>query len=250
MMPPEIPIKPVLNVNDRSVKMLDAGSMKAADGIEKEPQVNLSLQTTRSIYRRFGKRILDIAVVILTYPLVSPIILICMLAVITDGASPFFSHKRIGRNGKTFQCWKLRTMVPDAESRLEKLLANDAGARHEWQTTFKLKKDPRITCVGNFLRKTSFDELPQIWNVALGDMSIVGPRPVTECELQMYGTSRDVYLAMRPGLTGSWQISGRNNVSYDERVQLDVGYFNEICLRLDLKIILKTFKVLVIRTGV
>lgn len=230
--------------------MLDTTSSKAADGTQKEPQINLSPQTPASIYRRFGKRVLDIAVVILTYPLVSPIILLCMLAVITDGASPFFGHKRIGRNGKTFQCWKLRTMVPEAEARLEKLLATDATARHEWQTTFKLKNDPRVTCVGKFLRKTSFDELPQIWNVALGDMSIVGPRPVTECELQMYGSSRDAYLAMRPGLTGAWQISGRNNVSYEERVQLDVGYFNKICLRLDLEIVLKTFKVVVTRTGV
>lgn len=248
-MPPSgTDLQSLRNVHDSS---LVAVSVATADGDSprRRPVTNRPQRSPSRIYRRFGKRILDITIVFLSYPLVFPIILLCTLAVMSDGASPFFGHKRVGRNGKTFRCWKLRTMVPDAEARLEKLLATDEAARQEWQTTFKLKNDPRITRIGNFLRKSSLDELPQIWNVVLGDMSIVGPRPVPVTELQMYGSRRDVYLAMRPGLTGAWQISGRNDVAYDERVQLDVGYFRNVCLRLDLKIIFKTFKTVVDRTG-
>lgn len=249
-MPPSgTDLQSLRNLRDSSMV---AVSVATADGDcpRRGPQTNRPQQKTPArIYRRFGKRLLDITIVILSYPLVFPIILLCTLAVLSDGASPFFGHKRVGRNGKTFRCWKLRTMVPDAEARLEKLLATDEAARQEWQTTFKLKNDPRITRISNFLRKTSLDELPQIWNVVLGDMSIVGPRPVPLTELQMYGPRRDAYLAMRPGLTGAWQISGRNDVSYDERVQLDVGYFKNVSLRLDLKIILKTFKTVAARTG-
>lgn len=220
------------------------------DGFTNRPLANPPRRSATTFYRRRGKRILDIAIVVLSFPLVFSVILICILLVISDGANPFFGHKRVGRNGKIFRCWKLRTMVPDAEARLEKLLATDAAAREEWSNTYKLKNDPRITQFGKFLRKTSLDELPQIWNVVLGDMSIVGPRPVPASELQMYGASRNAYLAMRPGLTGAWQISGRNDVTYDERVCMDVGYFKAVCLRLDLKIILKTFRTVVKRTGI
>lgn len=251
-MPPSgTDLQSLRNVRDSSGNSLVAvtATPTDVDGIRRGPLTNRPRQTSTGIYRRFGKRILDISIVFLSFPLVFPVIILCTLVVLSDGANPFFGHKRVGRNGKAFRCWKLRTMVPDAEARLAKLLANDAAAQHEWQTTFKLKNDPRITRIGNFLRKTSLDELPQIWNVVLGDMSIVGPRPVPGSELQMYGPRRDVYLAMRPGLTGAWQISGRNEVSYDERVRLDVGYFQGVCLRLDLKIILKTFKTVVNRTG-
>lgn len=200
-------------------------------------------------YNEFAKRLLDLGFFLAVLPFVLPIVAVLYVTVRLDGGPGFFGHERVGRDGKVFRCWKLRTMVPDAEARLNALLASDPEAKKQWEDDRKLQEDPRITRFGNFLRKTSLDELPQIWNVLMGDMSVVGPRPVTEPELEKYGVFVVVYLAMRPGITGVWQVSGRNDVGYSERVQIDVSYYRRCSFFRDIGIILKTVGVVFARTG-
>ena len=166
-----------------------------------------------------------------------------------DGGRPFFGHRRIGRDGRTFKCWKVRSMVPDAEARLREYLAENEEARAEWATSFKLTHDPRITRLGNFLRKSSLDELPQLWNILKGEMSIVGPRPVTKDELKFYGERVSYYIRMSPGLTGPWQVSGRNDLAYHERVALDVDYARNCNVATDIKVIFATAMAVLKRTG-
>ncbi|WP_410349007.1 sugar transferase [Yoonia sp.] len=203
----------------------------------------------RSVYRSFGKRILDIMLVVLSLPVALPLILILALLVMRDGKVPFFGHRRVGRNGREFTCWKIRTMVPDAALRLQEHLAKNPDARAEWDANFKLDNDPRITRLGDFLRRSSLDELPQLWNILKGEMSIVGPRPITVPELAFYDRHVDRYLAMRPGLTGLWQVSGRNDLNYDERVRLDAAY-NRLCNpALDTVIVARTALAVMARTG-
>jgi exopolysaccharide production protein ExoY len=200
-------------------------------------------------YRALGKRILDIAVVVFSAWLIVPLILICALLAARDGHFPFFGHKRVGLNGKEFKCWKIRTMVPDAEERLNAYLDANPAARAEWIATRKLKNDPRIIPFGSFMRKTSLDELPQLFNVLMGQMSIVGPRPVVRDELELYGSGRADYLALRPGITGLWQVSGRNDVGYADRVAFDRDYNARVSFWTDLSIMMRTFSVVVGRTG-
>jgi undecaprenyl-phosphate galactose phosphotransferase len=159
------------------------------------------------------------------------------------GGAAVFSHRRVGRYGRMFSCLKFRTMVPDAESVLRRYLEGDPGARAEWERDFKLKDDPRVTPIGRFLRRTSLDELPQLWNVIKGEMSLVGPRPIIEEELQRYGDQVDYYLETRPGITGLWQISGRNDTTYEDRVALDSWYVRNWSLWYDLVILVKTIGV-------
>lgn len=203
----------------------------------------------RRLYRSGGKRAFDIVFTLLAALLVLPVIAILAVLVMRDGGAPFFGHVRTGRDGKPFRCWKIRTMVPDAKERLEAHLRENPAARREWDESFKLADDPRITRIGGILRATSLDELPQIWNILKGEMSVVGPRPVTEQELEFYRGSRRHYLALRPGLTGLWQVSGRNSVSYIDRVILDVAYARAYNLRLDVFIILATILAVLKRTG-
>lgn len=151
-----------------------------------------------------------------------------------------FGHERIGLRGRKFRCYKFRSMVPDAERVLQDLLASDDVARAEWQKDFKLKKDPRVTRVGRFLRKTSLDELPQLLNVLKGDMSLVGPRPIVREELIRYGRGARFYLSARPGLTGLWQVSGRSDIDYSRRVAMDRAYAERARVRMDIKIIIRT----------
>lgn len=172
-----------------------------------------------------------------------PIFIIIGCVVLSDGGSAFFGHPRVGRGGRSFRCLKFRSMVPKADVVLAELLAADASAREEWNRDFKLKNDVRVTAVGRFLRKTSLDELPQLWNVLRGDMSLVGPRPIVTKELERYGADAHYYLSVRPGVTGLWQVSGRNNVDYATRVALDVSYVKERSTLLDISILLRTFKV-------
>ncbi|MGI3170902.1 sugar transferase [Pseudooceanicola sp. C21-150M6] len=202
-----------------------------------------------SSYAGFLKRTFDILLSILMLPVLIPVILLLAIAVRLEGGPGFFGHHRVGQGGRLFRCWKIRTMVPDAQARLEALLASDALAREEWARDQKLRNDPRVTRLGNFLRKSSLDELPQIWNVLRGDMSLIGPRPVTEPELVKYGAKKWAYLAMRPGITGLWQVSGRNDVSYDERVQLDVDYHNSMSFAGDLRILVQTVGAVLGKTG-
>lgn len=201
-------------------------------------------------YFRYGKRMLDIAFVLAMAPLVLPLVALLALAVALDGANPFFGHKRIGRNGRAFVCWKLRSMVPDAEHRLRDHLASDADARREWEQKFKLTDDPRITAVGRLLRRTSLDELPQFWNVLKGEMSLVGPRPVVRTELRRYAGLSRAYMSVRPGVTGIWQVAGRNDIEHDDRAVMEAGYVASLSLRNDLSILWRTVGVVLRRTGI
>lgn len=195
------------------------------------------------------KRLFDVVLSLLLLPMIVPIVAILYVLVRRDGGAGFFGHARVGKDGKVFKCWKIRSMVPDAQERLEHLLATDPAARAEWERDRKLRNDPRVTRFGNFLRKSSLDELPQIWNVLRGEMSLIGPRPVTASELDRYGAQAWVYEALRPGVTGLWQVSGRNDVSYDERVQMDARYYKGLSFTSDLGILARTASAVLGRTG-
>lgn len=200
-------------------------------------------------YRDGLKRPVDIGLALLLLPIIVFIVAAFYIPVRREGGPAFFGHPRVGRDGVIFRCWKIRTMVPDAQARLEELLASDPVARAEWERDRKLRNDPRITRLGGFLRRTSIDELPQIWNVLRGEMSLIGPRPVTADELVRYEPHSSAYLAMRPGVTGLWQVSGRNDLSYCERVQLDVSYFQNLSLGTDMRILARTAQAVLRRTG-
>jgi exopolysaccharide production protein ExoY len=176
----------------------------------------------------------------------SPLFLLAALLIWrTDGAPIFFGHYRVGKDGRLFKVLKFRSMRIDAQQRLAELLASDPAARAEWERDFKLSQDPRITPIGNLLRKTSLDELPQLINVARGEMNLVGPRPITAQELRRYGNARWHYLSVTPGMTGLWQVSGRNELTYDERVELDCKYVESRNVLLDFRILAKTALVVV-----
>ena len=195
------------------------------------------------------KRVFDISFAIIAILITFPLFIIIAFLVKLDGGPIFFRHKRVGRGGKEFYLIKFRTMVPDAQQRLKKILEENEDLKKEWEENFKLKNDPRITKIGFFLRKTSLDELPQFFNVLKGDMSIVGPRPVTKEELEkFYGDYIEVYEKVRPGITGYWQVESRSHVeNYRERVEQDIWYIRNCSFLLDIKIILKT--ILIIFTG-
>ncbi len=188
------------------------------------------------------KRTFDILFSLLALTLAAPLMLAVAIAVkLTSRGPVFFSHERIGRGGRSFHCYKFRTMYADAEERLEELLASDPTLKKEWEETHKLQKDPRVTPIGNFLRKTSLDELPQFWNALKGDLSVVGPRPVVSKEIQRhFGKKAAKILSIRPGITGLWQTSGRNNISYPDRIALEEEYVEKRSLLMDLRLILKT----------
>lgn len=209
-------------------------------------KINTNLTKNSS---RWIKRFFDLCVTSLICLIFSPILLFLTAWVMRDGGKPFYGHTRIGRNGKAFTCWKFRSMGLDSKEVLEHLLATDPQAKAEWEQDFKLRNDPRVTRVGRFLRKTSLDELPQLWNVLRGDMSLVGPRPIIEEELERYGTSKDYYLMAKPGMTGLWQVSGRNDVDYDTRVYLDAWYVKNWSLWNDIVIMFKTIEIVLKRDG-
>ena len=175
--------------------------------------------------------------------------LIALILLLQDGPPIFFSQRRIGRGGREFSCLKFRTMKQDAEQRLADFLRNCEASRQEWETTQKLKNDPRITRFGSFLRRSSLDELPQLINVLRGEMSLVGPRPIVRAEIPRYADAYIYYIAVRPGLTGLWQINGRNDTSYSERVRLDLQYVQTGTLRTDLIILIKTVAVVLLGRG-
>ena len=166
-----------------------------------------------------------------------------------DGAPVLFGHYRIGQHGRPFRCLKFRSMYLDSEAMLRELLERDPAARAEWERDHKLSDDPRITPIGHFLRRTSLDELPQLFNELRGEMSLVGPRPITLAELPRYGQVRWHYLSVRPGMTGLWQVSGRNDTTYDERVELDREFVEQHSLRLRLSILLRTLRVVIRGSG-
>jgi Undecaprenyl-phosphate galactose phosphotransferase WbaP len=195
--------------------------------------------------KRFGDVIGSVALA----ALFSPLIAVVFIAAAVSGQSPLFRHRRVGREGKTFDCIKFRTMVPNAEVMLSEVLASNPELRAEWDRDQKLRDDPRVTRIGKFLRSTSLDELPQLWNVMKGEMSLVGPRPVTREELLRYGRNAVIYTMVRPGVTGLWQVSGRNNAEYRKRVAMDVCYVKNQSAVLDFWILVKTIVVVVTRHG-
>ncbi|MGG5812410.1 sugar transferase [Falsiroseomonas sp. CW058] len=200
--------------------------------------------------RPAAKRALDILGAGLLLLLCAPVFLVLAVLVKRDGGPVFYAHQRVGRGGRSFGCLKFRSMVADADRRLAALLERDPAARAEWDSTRKLKNDPRVTWVGRFLRATSLDELPQLINVLRGEMSLVGPRPVIAAELAAYyGASAQHYLAVRPGITGPWQVSGRSDTSYAQRVALDVAYVSHPSLWNDIRILLRTPVAVLARRG-
>lgn len=201
-------------------------------------------ENQHSFYATTGKRAFDILFAILLLPIVAPVIFLLWAAIKIQGESGCFAHDRVGRNGKIFKCWKIRTMHTGSNESLDVYLESNSEAAAEWERNQKIRRDSRVTRLGRILRKTSLDELPQIWNVLVGDMSFVGPRPVVSTELQRYGVRRRSYLAVRPGITGLWQVSGRNSVSYAKRVALDVKYERRLGFFQDLKILFRTTAVI------
>lgn len=186
-------------------------------------------------------RILDVLVATAALVFIAPLLLVLTIAVmLNDGGAPIYRQQRIGRGGRVFHCLKFRSMVPDAAERLERLLENDPAARREWETDHKLRNDPRVTPFGRFIRRTSLDELPQLINVIAGDMSLVGPRPIVLAETSRYGPYLKHYLTVRPGITGVWQVSGRNDVSYRRRIACDVLYARRRSLTRNLMIMAAT----------
>jgi Undecaprenyl-phosphate galactose phosphotransferase WbaP len=199
---------------------------------------------------RLTKRAIDLLIVALTFPAVPLAILLLAILVRLESHGPaFYGHRRVGRNHSTFRIWKLRTMQVNAEELLENALAKDPALREEWLRDRKLRHDPRVTRVGGFLRKTSLDELPQLWNVLRGDMSLVGPRPIVEEEVAAYGQNFSLYCRVTPGLTGLWQVSGRNAVSRRDRVRLDSYYVRNWSVWLDLHILARTIGVVLSGQG-
>lgn len=198
---------------------------------------------------RLTKRLADLFIAALLLVVLSPLMLVIAIALKLEGGRVLFSHQRIGKNGRIFKCYKFRSMVPNAELMLQNLLHDDSQLRSEWQKERKLKIDPRISRLGSFLRATSLDELPQLINVLKSEMSLVGPRPIVSDELEKYGLEKSYYLMVRPGMTGLWQVSGRNDLDYDTRVYLDAWYVKNWSLWYDLAILVKTVKVVFGRRG-
>ncbi|MCA3421230.1 MAG: sugar transferase [Roseomonas sp.] len=218
--------------------------------IQQSTTQTIGLERDRKSLFPIAKRALDIIGAGLGLVLLAPFFLIVALLVRADGGPAFFAHQRVGRGGKLFGCLKFRSMVIDSQARLEALLASNPAARAEWEATRKLKNDPRITRIGRFLRSTSLDELPQLINVLRGEMSLVGPRPVQEAEIdRYYGASAAHYMAVRPGITGLWQVSGRSETSYESRVALDVSYVSRPSMLTDLSILLRTPVAVLSRRG-
>ena len=204
-------------------------------------QQKLSSSAAKGAGRFNGEYFIHAALALLIILFFLPVMALVAAAVaLQDGGPVIFAHKRIGRNGQPFLCYKFRSMRVDAEARLAELLAADPAAREEWARDHKLRRDPRVTPLGDFLRRSSLDELPQFFNVLRGEMSLVGPRPIVEAERVKYGRRFQHYCAVKPGITGLWQISGRNDVSYRTRVALDTCYAKNKNLGLDLYILVMT----------
>lgn len=215
-----------------------------ADILGRRPAATALGASSAKARRTFGramKRGFDIAFASSALLLLLPtFVIIAMLIKMSDGGQVLFRHPRVGRYGRSFFCLKFRTMVRDADHALQRHLETSPEAAREWEETRKLRWDPRVTALGAILRKSSLDEMPQLINIVRGDMSVVGPRPIVVEEMPRYGDDFEYYLKVRPGLTGAWQVSGRNDVSYDTRVALDRQYVQQWSFRKDLMIVLKT----------
>jgi len=208
-----------------------------------------ALAVSRTSFNAAVKRLLDLVGSLVLAIVFSPLMLVIVILMRKDDGSVIYRHRRVGRDGQLFECLKFRTMVPNADQVLRELLERDPELRAEWVRDHKLRNDPRVTALGRFLRRTSLDELPQIWNVARGEMSLVGPRPVVREELLRYGRNVGAYLAAKPGITGLWQVTGRNDTDYRRRVVLDTYYVCNQNLLLDVFILFKTTGVVLAGNG-
>jgi lipopolysaccharide/colanic/teichoic acid biosynthesis glycosyltransferase len=227
-----------------SVKVLQAAIKRGFQPVIAQKRPNRS--SRQALNGQIGKRIFDIVFSLSVLILCSPLyLLIAILIAISSPGPIFYVQERVGRNYRHFGCIKFRTMVNNADQVLESLIANCPEMRQEFEDNFKLKEDPRITWIGKILRLTSLDEFPQFWNVLMGDMSVVGPRPLVPEEIHKYGNKMAKILTIRPGITGLWQVSGRNNIPYPQRVNMDVYYVNYRNWLLDLWVVVKTFGVII-----
>lgn len=216
---------------------------------EKILMLNLRNNLSRP-YNRAIKRIFDLTLTIGGGLIILPVMLVIAILVGIDNRGRIiFAHKRVGAAGKKFPCYKFQTMVADADAQLKKYLAENPEARREWEETFKLTNDPRVTKLGNFLRRTSLDELPQLWNVIRGEMSLVGPRPIVQAEVARYGKNIREYYMVLPGITGMWQVSGRSDTTYAERVAMDTWYVRNWSVWIDIMYLFKTVKAVFRGTG-
>jgi Undecaprenyl-phosphate galactose phosphotransferase WbaP len=213
----------------------------------------IGLEVTRQLLRpsaRIAKRCLDLLLTMMLAPLVCALTAICAILIkLEDGGPVFYANERIGFRGKLFKPWKMRSMVLNADQKLEQHLAEHPEEAEEWRRNQKLKVDPRVTRVGKWLRKTSLDELPQFWNVLIGEMSVVGPRPMLQNQVALYGSSINLYCQVRPGITGLWQVSGRNKLTFSDRVTLDKYVIQNWSVWLDVYILSRTAKVVLFAEG-
>lgn len=223
--------------------------MNAATFVANARTASLASADSPGLHDTLFLRINQLAALLLLVALSPLMATIAFLIWRRDGTPVLFAHYRVGRGGRLFRCMKFRSMLRNSEQLLADHLRDNPQARAEWVRDQKLENDPRITAVGHFLRRSSLDELPQLLNVLRGEMSLVGPRPITVAELTRYGRVRWHYLSVRPGITGLWQVSGRNNTSYDERVALDERYVEQRSIWLDLSILVKTVRVVALREG-
>jgi Undecaprenyl-phosphate galactose phosphotransferase WbaP len=240
------------NDTDTSLTSRDFAMSEPASSIAIDPDRSRRLPhgPQRTFRYRFLKRGLDIALIVIASPVLLLIFAAIAAAIRIGSPGPiFYSHRRIRHHGMAFTMWKFRTMCVNSAQVLDDYLATHPEARAEWRQTHKLKRDPRVTRVGAFLRRTSLDELPQLWNVFTGSMSLVGPRPIVAAEVEKYGAHFSDYCLVKPGLTGLWQVSGRSSCSYPERVQLDRRYAHNWSLSGDIKILARTFRSVVNQDG-
>lgn len=224
------------------------GNAAPAEGLALLRQISLSFDEKHAGYLRC-KRVIDVLGASFAIVFLSPLILCILVGACFSGGSPFFRHRRVGMHGEPFDVYKFRTMVRNADAVLQHLLDSDRTIKEEWLRDHKLRDDPRITRLGRFLRRTSLDELPQLLNVLRGEMSLVGPRPVVPEELARYGQKVGVFLSAKPGITGLWQVSGRNDTDYRRRVALDVCYVKARRLSLDISILFLTFPAVFAKNG-
>lgn len=203
---------------------------------------------THAIYDRV-KRSIDVVTSLVLLISLIPLWVALALLVKSDGGPIFFRQPRIGHGGRLFQMWKFRSMIPDADAQLQWMLERDEAMREQWEVWRKVKNDPRTTPIGVWLRRLSLDELPQLWNVLKGDMSLVGPRPILTNEVALWGSAISTYESVRPGITGLWQVSGRSHLNYDERIALDVRYIEHRSWWLDTVIVIRTVGVVLMAVG-
>ncbi len=215
--------------------------------VHRSDAADSGLQGRQGLYRRHLKRVLDVVLVVLSAPMALPLVAVLAFINLSLGHAPFFTQARVGKDGRVFRMWKLRTMVVNADRVLEDILANDPVRADEWRHHQKLRNDPRVTPFGSFLRRTSLDELPQLWNVLIGDMSLVGPRPMLPQQRALY--HGDAYFRLRPGVTGLWQVRFRNDDGFARRVVCDTQYDRSVTLGTDMALILATVGVLLRPTG-